>query len=230
MKNQEKFVMLVGIFASTLVVSNILATKLWVIPYFNIIVPAGVVAYPITFLMTDVIGEVWGRSITLSVVKMGFICALISLLLGLFAVMLPPAKYFSSSAQEFFAAMFSSAGRITFASLFAYWVAQLCDVFIFHKLRTLTNAKHLWLRNNVSTVISQLLDTSVFIVLAFYGIMPTSILGGMIVGQWCVKIVIAIADTPFCYLLVAWCGGGNESGSADVGNQRNKRSNKISVR
>lgn len=225
MKNQEKFVMLVGIFASTLVVSNILATKLWVIPYFNIVVPAGVIAYPITFLMTDVIGEIWGRTTTVSVVKMGFVCTLISLLLGLFAVMLPPAKYFSSSAQEFFATMFSGVGRITFASLCAYWVAQLCDVFIFHKLRTLTNAKHLWLRNNVSTIISQLLDTSVFIVLAFYGIMPTSILGEMIIGQWCVKTVIAAVDTPFCYLLVAWCGGGES-----VGDRGNKKSDKVSAR
>lgn len=217
MKNQHKFVMLVGVFASSLVISNILATKLWLLPYFNLILPAGVVAYPITFLMTDVIGEVWGKKTVSSVVKTGFVCALIALLLGLIAVMFPPAKYFSADAQQYFAKMFAGVGRTTFASLAAYLVAQFNDVYIFHVLRDRHGAKHLWLRNNVSTIISQFLDTVIFIVLAFYGVLPATVLGSMIVAQWAVKIVLALIDTPFCYILVAWCNKesaqSNKSGS-----------------
>jgi len=67
-----------------------------------------------------------------------------------------------------------------------------------------TKGKHLWLRNNVATIISQLYDTIIFIVLAFYGTMPSSVIVNMILSQWLVKTVIALADTPFCYLLISW--------------------------
>ena len=205
MKNQDKFIMLVSIFSSTLVISNVLATKLWVVPYFNVVMPAGVIAYPITFLMTDVIGEVWGKQAALRVVKAGFVCALISLILGLLAVALPPAKYFSAESQDFFSVMFSGVGRITFASLAAYLVSQLNDTYLFHRLRELTGGKHLWLRNNASTIISQFFDTIIFITIAFYGIMPNNVLLELMIGQWGVKIFLALLDTPFCYWLVAWC-------------------------
>lgn len=205
MKNQDRFIMLVSIFSSTLVISNVLATKLWVVPYFNVVMPAGVIAYPITFLMTDVISEVWGKQTTLRVVKAGFVCALISLILGLLAVMLPPAKYFSAESQDFFRATFSGVGRITFASLVAYLISQLNDAYLFHRIRGLTGEKHLWLRNNLSTIVSQFFDTIIFITIAFYGVMPNDALLEIMIGQWGIKILLALFDTPFCYWLVAWC-------------------------
>jgi len=204
LKNQKKFVLMVGIFTSTLVISNVLAAKLWVVPYFGAVVPAGVIAYPITFLMTDVLGEVWGKKSAAYAVFTGFVCAILAVILGFLASWAPRAEYFSAEAQEHFAALFSSAGRITVASLVAYLVAQFMDVYLFHWLRDFTKAKHLWLRNNVATVVSQFFDTFIFIMVAFWGIMPLSLLVDMCIAQWVVKILLALVDTPFCYALVAW--------------------------
>ena len=194
------FSFLVAVFIASLVMANILATKLFSIGEF--ILPAGVIAYPITFLMTDVISEVWGKKVVTRVVWVGFFCSLIALGLGLIAVALPSAYFYER--QEFFAEMFGRVGRITFASLAAYLISQLNDVWVFHKLKEKTNGKHLWFRNNVSTITSQFLDTVIFIFIAFYGIMPFTVLIAMIGSQWLVKILIALADTPFCYMLVNW--------------------------
>ena len=192
------FTNLVGVFVSSLVLSNILATKLWVI--MGVIIPAGVITYPVTFLITDIIGEVYGQKQAQWAVWAGFICSLFALMFSYIATLLPPAAFFKH--QEFFEIMFGQVGRITIASLCAYLVSQYCDVWLFHLIRDKTNGKHLWLRNNVATIISQLWDTIIFIVIAFYGIVPTTTLFPMIWGQWCFKIVMALCDTPFCYYFV----------------------------
>jgi hypothetical protein len=201
LKIPRTFITLVSVFVTSLVISNVLATKLFMLG--NLIIPAGVIAYPITFLMTDVIGEIWGKKIVTRVVWAGFFCSLLAMLLGFLAVMLPAAPFYER--QEFFAELFGRVGRITGASLIAYLISQFNDIWLFHKIKDMTNGKHLWLRNNVGTIFSQLFDTIIFIVIAFYGTMPTSVLIGMISSQWMVKVLIALLDTPFCYLLVAWC-------------------------
>lgn len=197
----KTFTILVSVFVTTLVISNVIATKL--ISVWGFIVPAGVIAYPITFLMTDVIGEVWGKQTVTKVVWAGFFCSILAMALGLFAVYLPPAAFYTQ--QEFFAGLFGTVGRITIASLIAYLVSQFNDVYVFHSLKDLTKGKHLWLRNNVGTISSQFFDTGIFITIAFYGTMPFNDLVTLALNQWMFKVFIALADTPFCYLLVAWC-------------------------
>ena len=204
--DQNKLILLASVFASSLVISNIVATKLWV--FGVLVVPAGIVAYPITFLMTDVIGEVWGKRTAAAIVFSGFICSIIALIIGKLAVMLPAAVFYED--QMFFARMFGTVGRITVASLAAYVVSQTTDVWLFHWIREKTSGKHLWLRNNVATIVSQLFDTIIFIVIAFVGQVPATVLGGMVLGQWVVKSLLAFLDTPFCYLLVAWGKRGNK--------------------
>jgi uncharacterized integral membrane protein (TIGR00697 family) len=86
----------------------------------------------------------------------------------------------------------------------AYLVSQLHDVWAFLFWRRVTKGKHLWLRNNLSTMASQLLDSVIFITLAFAGTVELSVLGNMIAGQYLVKFILALADTPFCYLAVRW--------------------------
>jgi len=201
LKVPRTFITLVAVFITSLVTANVLATKLFAFSGF--ILPAGVVAYPITFLMTDVIGEIWGKKVVTRVVWAGFFCSILAMSLGFLAVLLPAAPFYER--QEFFAELFGRVGRITGASLIAYLVSQLNDVWVFHKLKEYTNGKHLWLRNNVGTITSQFFDTVIFIVIAFYGIMPASVLLSMILSQWVIKILIALVDTPFCYWLVAWC-------------------------
>lgn len=201
LKVPRTFITLVAVFITSLVTANVLATKLFAFSGF--ILPAGVVAYPITFLMTDVIGEIWGKKVVTRVVWAGFFCSILAMFLGFLATVLPAAPFYER--QEFFAELFGRVGRITGASLIAYLVSQLNDVWVFHKLKEYTNGKHLWLRNNVGTITSQFFDTVIFIVIAFYGITSTSVLLSMILSQWVIKILIALVDTPFCYWLVAWC-------------------------
>lgn len=204
-KIPRTFITLVSVFITSLVIANVLATKLFI--FRDFVLPAGVIAYPITFLMTDVIGEIWGKKIVSRVVWAGFFCSLLAMGLGLLAVMLPAAPFYER--QEFFAELFGKVGRITGASLVAYLASQFTDVHIFHWLKELTEGKHLWLRNNVGTITSQLIDTMIFIVIAFYGVMPNPVLLSMIFSQWIIKIMIAVFDTPFCYWLIAWCKSKN---------------------
>lgn len=203
----KTFITLSTVFVTTLVLSNILATK--IVMFGPFIIPGGVIAYPITFLMTDVIGEVWGKKTVIRVVWAGFFCSLLAMTLGFLAVLEPSAPFYEE--QEFFAKMFGTVGRLTVASLFAYIVSQLNDIWIFHKIKAMTKGKHLWLRNNVGTIFSQLFDTVIFIIIAFYGTIPTDVLINLVISQWFAKVLLALIDTPFCYLLVAWCKRKNDS-------------------
>lgn len=191
-------IMLASVFVTSLVIANVLATKIWVIG--SIFIPAGVIAYPITFLLTDVIGEVWGKKTANQVVWAGFFCSILAASLGYLAVWLPAAPFYQH--QEAFSSMFGMVGRITVASLIAYIVSQSHDIWLFHFLKERTKGRHLWLRNNLSTMTSQFIDTVLFIAIAFGGVIPLMPLLGMMLGQWSVKIVLALLDTPLCYFFV----------------------------
>ncbi|SJT10601.1 Inner membrane protein yhhQ [Clostridioides difficile] len=197
MKRTERNLTLLNcIFVTSLVVSNIVAGK--VIDIFGLIVPAAVVAYPLTFLCTDIIGEIWGKEEANRTVKRGILMQLFSLLLITIAIALPSASF----AQEYgnnLKVVLGQNVRFVLASLTAYILAQSNDVFIFHKLKNKFNGKHKWLRNNASTMLSQLIDTSIFITIGFWGTVPSILT--MIMSQYVVKFCLALLDTPFFYLL-----------------------------
>ncbi len=98
--------------------------------------------------------------------------------------------------------MLGAVPRIVLASMVAYLLSQHHDVFAFHFWKRVTQGRFLWLRNNASTMVSQGIDTVLFITIAFIGVIPTNVLLNMIVAQYVIKIVIAIVDTPLCYLMV----------------------------
>lgn len=184
-----------GIFLATVIVSNIVAAK--VVSFGGLVIPAAIVGYPISFLMTDVIGEIWGKKEASRTVRLGLICQLLSLTLIGLSIILPVAPFADNQAE--FQSIMGQSFRVVAASLTAYMLAQLNDVYIFHKLKEKTNGKHKWLRNNLSTMASQLIDTAIFITIAFYGTVPNILI--MIASQYLVKFVYAILDTPFFYLL-----------------------------
>ena len=195
-KTEQNLSILTAFFVVALVVSNIIAAKVVQIGWIEI--PAAVLAYPITFLVTDIIGEIWGRAAANRLVKIGFIVQLFSLLLIYLAIILPPASYMVEF-NDIFSNTLGSSARFVFASLIAYIISQTLDVHIFHKLRVKTNGKHKWLRNNASTMTSQAVDTSIFITIAFIGVVPNLLL--MIVSQYIVKLCFALIDTPIFYFL-----------------------------
>ena len=202
MRKTEKNLMLVNaIFITSLLIANVVSSK--IVSFWGLTVPAAIVAYPLTFLMTDVIGEIWGKEEANKTVKLGFICQMVSLVLIGGAILLPVAPFADNQAQ--FTAILGSSFRVVFASMVGYLVSQSWDVWIFHKVRDAYIKKHgstkggRWIWNNASTMTSQIIDTAIFITIAFIGVVPN--IWTMILSQYLVKFVYALLDTPFFYLL-----------------------------
>ena len=188
-------ILLACIYAGSLVLAAVMASK--IIEVGPIVVPAGVLAYCLTFPITDVISEVWGKEEAQSVVMGGFITLVLSFVLTSASIVWPPASFWPH--QQAYQTILGSSARIMVASLTAYLFSQYHDVWAFHFWKRVTTERFLWLRNNASTIVSQLLDSVVFITIAFYGSLPVI---PLIFGQWVVKVGIALLDTPFVYLLV----------------------------
>ncbi|UFU00289.1 queuosine precursor transporter [Radiobacillus kanasensis] len=187
-----------ALFVGLLVLSNILGVKLFSIG--NIMLPAAVIVYVVTYLITDVIGEIYGKKAAQQTVNAGFFTQVIGLIFIYLAIQLPSAPVFDQ--QQAFSTVLGGSFRVMVASLVAYLLSQNLDLLIFHRLKEKHGEKKLWLRNNASTAFSQLIDTTAFITIAFYSTVPNSVLVGMIMSQYAVKLVIALVDTPIAYLLV----------------------------
>lgn len=189
------YLLLAVVFVAALITANVVASKILALG--GIFVPAGVLAYSVTFPMTDTICEVWGRGRAQLVVNAGFLVQLLVWGLILLAIHLPAAPFWTQ--QQAYAQVLGATGRIIAASLVAYAVSQTLDVLVFGWLKERLASRRLWLRNNVSTLVSQAVDTTVFVTIAFAGkfdLLP------LIGGQLLVKWLIAVADTPVVYLLV----------------------------
>lgn len=196
MKKNEKNLMLLNcLFVVSLIIANVVASK--IVSFGELVVPAAIVAYPITFLMTDVIGEIWGKEEANRTVKIGFVCQLFSLLLIGLAILLPVAPFADNQLE--FKSILGQSFRCVTASLIAYLCSQSWDVFVFHKLKSVNGEKYKWIRNNLSTMTSQIIDTAIFITIAFIGTVPN--IFTMIISQYLIKFIYAVIDTPFFYFL-----------------------------
>ena len=214
-KNEMNLMILNTIFVVSLVISNVVTGKLIYtgISIFEgtvVTLPGAGICYAVTFLMTDVIGELWGKKEANKTVLLGFIGQIFALILILLTQYLPAAD---QKAQEAYNLLLGQNWIFVLASLAAYICAQLWDVWIFHKLRDKVlvkkgNNKNRWLWNNASTMTSQILDTVVFVGIAFglgFGWffkpeMHLTLLS-MMIGQYVFKFILALLDTPFFYLL-----------------------------
>ena len=195
MTRNASFVLITAVFSGALVIASVLATK--IVTLGPLVFPAGVLSYSVTFLMTDTVSEVWGRKRANRLVAAGFVALLIVFGLIQLAMVWEPAPFWEQ--ETAFRIVLGTTMRIIVASLVAYLVSQFHDVWLFHVLKKLFAGRHLWLRNNLSTFLSQTIDTAIFITVAFYGVQPVA---GLIAGQLIMKLLIAFADTPFVYLLV----------------------------
>ena len=205
-RRERLFLVLVGIFLGSLIIANVLVFKVW--SFFGIKLIAGIIPYPVTFLATDLISEIYGKRRASLVVWSGFVASLWVLAVILLAGAAPAAEIGSRTAGEtdvLFAAVFGMSARAIFASMVAYLFAQLVDVHLFHFWRNLTKGKHLWLRNNGSTLISQLVDTVLVVTILFAGSIGGKELFSLIAGSYLFKLLIALADTPLFYLGVSIC-------------------------
>lgn len=191
-----------AIFTGLLILSNILAVKLFSIGTWAIL-PAAVIVYVFTYPITDIIGEVYGKEAARKTVIGGLITQVFAAVFIFIAIQLPSAPFFQLDSE--FESILSGSFRITIASLVSYFISQNLDVFVFHKLKDKHGSQKLWLRNNASTSLSQLADTTIFIMIAFYGTMPFMALLGLVATQYLFKLTAAIIDTPLVYWIVSIC-------------------------
>jgi uncharacterized integral membrane protein (TIGR00697 family) len=203
---QERlFLLLSGVFIAALVASNLIFQKFSTWSPFGIYtfeISVGILPYPVTFLVTDIISEIYGRKRADQVVISGFFASLFILLVVLLADAAPQTSW-SPVSGEMFHKVFGLFGPAIFASMTAYLVAQFIDIRVFHFWKRLTLGKHLWLRNNGSTVFSQLVDTSlVLLLLCATGAIEWSRFWGLLENGFLFKVLVALADTPLFYLSV----------------------------
>lgn len=201
---EVKFLILVCLFVTCMSFINVVSAKLW--SFAGLTISGGIMAYWFTFAVTDVVGEVFGRKRALLVVWLGLFANLLVLVLSQIAMKLPAAdSYLHQSALE---SVLGSVPLIVLASLTAYVLAQMHDVWAFDYWKRMTSGRHLWLRNNLSTMTSQLIDSVVFNGIAFFAFasdrMSLAAFVSMTFGYWLFKVGIAVLDTPLVYLLVAW--------------------------
>lgn len=211
-KKEKVFLILAGFFIASLVLTNLIAGRFFTLklPLLGIdwALSSGIIAYPITFLVTDVISEVFGEKRAKSLVLTGFIVSLFTVCIILISIKLPIWENSPVDGQSY-TNVFGLAPGIVFGSMIAYLSAQYVDVQLFEFWRKLTKGKHLWLRNNGSTILSQLIDTSLVVIIAliiypkFSGTSEAitwAVAMQIILGQYIFKAVIALFDTPFVYL------------------------------
>jgi uncharacterized integral membrane protein (TIGR00697 family) len=165
------------------------------------ILSAGVLPYPLTFLITDVLSEFYGKKRTNRVIITGLIAS--GVILGvLWLGSIFPSIDGSPVNDEQYNIIFKNSWRVIGASMVAYLAAQLVDVKLFHFWKKLTNGKHLWLRNNGSTIVSQFVDTVLVVSVLFIGVKTFGEIQSMIFDGWLFKLMAALLDTPIFYLLV----------------------------
>tara|TARA_B100000886_G_scaffold336306_1_gene294816 strand:- start:1665 stop:2315 length:651 start_codon:yes stop_codon:yes gene_type:complete len=199
----QLYIILVGIFIASLITCNLIANKFVTVDLgFKVfIVSAGILPYPLTFLVTDLISEIYGQKRANLVVFSGFIASMFVLLflwLGGQFNAIPS----SIVGDETYNSVFQNAWRIIAASMIAYLFAQFVDVRIFHFWKKLTNGKHLWLRNNGSTVASQLIDTTLVVCILFLGVWNGDQIFQAIIDGWLFKLLMAFVDTPIIYGII----------------------------
>ena len=198
------FVFLVSVFVACMAFINIVSAKLW--SFMGLTISAGIMAYWLTFPITDVVGEVYGKSRAQLIVWLGLGANLLVLGMTQLAILLPPAAAYND--QQELETILGSVPLVVVASLVAYITAQSHDVWAFSFWKKVTNGQYLWLRNNLSTFSSQLIDSVIFNAIAFWVFAPVKIefleFLSMTLGYWAFKVCIALFDTPLVYFLVHW--------------------------
>ncbi len=205
---QRVYLFLAALFITSLVVSNLIFQKFFYWHPFDVEIfgsklfeiSVGILPYPITFLITDLISEIYGKKRANQVVVAGIFASIFSLLI-IYVSNSVPATDWSPVNNALFTTVFGNSAIAVFASMITYLFAQFVDIQIYHFWKKLTKGKHLWLRNNFSTWFSQFVDTlTILLLLCTFGIIEWTNFKGLLISGFLFKIFIALLDTPFLYL------------------------------
>ena len=209
---QRLYLILGILFITSLVVSNLIFKKFFYYYPFDVSIfgvklfeiSVGILPYPITFLITDLISEIYGKKKANEVVVGGIFASFFAMGI-IYIANAAPATDWSPVSDELFSTVFGSTAIAVLASMLAYLFAQFVDIQIYHFWKRLTKGKHLWLRNNCSTFLSQFIDTAtVLLLLCSFGEIDWGLFSGLLLAGFLFKVLIAALDTPFLYLSVYW--------------------------
>ena len=200
MTYSHRFIVLVALFITCLIAANITAVKL--IAVFGLLLPAAIVIFPVSYILGDVLTEVYGYRQARRVIWLGFLCNLVVVATIWIGQMLPAAGFWDGQAA--YERILGLAPRILAASFLAYLVGEFANAFVLAKMKIATAGRWLWARTIGSTLVGQGLDSTIFITLAFVGVIPLGALVAAIVTQWLVKSAYEAAATPLTYAVVGY--------------------------
>ena len=202
---EKIYLVFAALFITSLVVSNLIFQKFFLwnpFGWFPFEISVGLLPYPITFLITDIVSEIYGKEKANQIVVTGIFASFFSIgiiLLG----NATSATEWSPISNNIYSKVFGMSPIAVFASMLAYLFAQFIDIKIYHFWKQKTKGKHLWLRNNFSTFSSQFIDTvTVVTLLSVFKILPWEIFGKLVLSGFLFKVIIAVLDTPFLYIAV----------------------------
>jgi uncharacterized integral membrane protein (TIGR00697 family) len=194
------FVAVVALFVTCLIISNVIAVKLAMVQ--GLVLPAGIIIFPVSYLLADVLTDVYGYRAARRVLWLGFFCKLLAVAAIWIGGLLPAAPVWGGQAA--YDQILGATPRILLASFAAYLVGEFANTMIMSKLKVAMAGRHLWARAIASTLVGQGLDSIVFIAIAFSGMMPLPILLGAIVTQWLIKSAYEALATPLTYAMVGF--------------------------
>ncbi|MFP2907875.1 queuosine precursor transporter [Pyxidicoccus sp. 3LFB2] len=203
----QLFVVLAGVFITSLVVGDLIGVKLFEVKLGPIVavMSIGMLPFPVTFLLTDILNEFYGKKAARFITWVGFFMAIFCFAVIAIAVQVPwapltRAANWQGAVEGSFNNIFTGGQRILMASMLAYLIGQFCDIAIFNLLKRVTRNKMLWLRATGSTLVSQLIDTTVVQFVAWTEVLPTATIFNIIFTSYAVKLLVAVGLTPFVYL------------------------------
>ncbi|MCR4815541.1 MAG: queuosine precursor transporter [Lachnospiraceae bacterium] len=193
------FLFLGILYVTCLLLSNLTAGKLWAVSS-AITLPAAVILFPVTYILGDIFTEVYGFKKARTVIWLGFGCSFFAVMVYLLTIALPHPGYWEN--QSAYAAVLGTTPRVALASFAGYLFGEFSNSIILSKLKVATKGKNLWIRTILSTVVGEGFDSVIFIMVAFFGTMDTSVVLQMILFQYLFKVIYEILFTPVTYLIV----------------------------
>lgn len=200
MRRSFWFVVIASLFVTCLITANIIAVKL--IGVFGFLVPAGIIIFPLSYLFGDVLTEVYGYAAAREVIWLGFLCNLLAVVAIALGGLAPAAPFWQN--QGAYETILGFTPRLLLASFIAYLVGEFTNSFILAKVKIATRGRWLWMRTISSTLVGEGLDTTIFISIAFWGIIPPAMLLTTIGTQWTLKVLYEVIATPFTYAVVGF--------------------------
>jgi uncharacterized integral membrane protein (TIGR00697 family) len=191
-------VIVIALFVVTLVAANVMAVKLFYV--FGHVLPVAIIVFPLSYIIGDVLTEVYGYRMARRVIWIGFGCNALVVLFFWLGGLLPSAQ--GVEVEEAYNRILGAAPRILGASFAAYLIGEFANSFVLARMKVAMQGRLLWARTIFSTVVGQGLDSTVFITLVFAGTVPAGVLGSIILTQWLAKVMYETAATPLTYVVV----------------------------